>query len=224
MPRLACPSCRWMTTSGTPSCAAGAVQIALLKRESFADSQSGPPEQHDQRAETMPLGAVADRTHHGDDLLDRRRVGRVLLALVTRRAASVIARHCRRRAAVPGGVQEREFHESSLGGWFDMRCYSNPAAQPPLLVRGVRQPAADGKREADRCHCHRPRWSGSRAAGPDLGRQDHARPSRDGRSPRSDDGDRRGAGSRPAGHASRPVAVLPAWRRAQPLAVGSRKL
>ena len=62
--------------------AAGTVQIALLKCERLADSQSGPPEQHDQRPEAMPLGAVADRAHHGDDLLHRRRVGRILLALL----------------------------------------------------------------------------------------------------------------------------------------------
>jgi hypothetical protein len=32
----------------------------------------------------MPLGAIADGPHHRDDLLDRRRVARILLALVAR--------------------------------------------------------------------------------------------------------------------------------------------
>lgn len=41
--------------------AARAVQITLLKRESFANSQARPPEQHDQRTEAMPLGADSGR-------------------------------------------------------------------------------------------------------------------------------------------------------------------
>jgi hypothetical protein len=62
----------------------------------------------------VTVGTVADRSHDGDDLLNRRRIGRVLLALVARRAASVIARQRRRRAAMPSGVQQHGFHESSL--------------------------------------------------------------------------------------------------------------
>jgi hypothetical protein len=96
--------------------AAGAVQIALLMRESFADPQACSPEQHDERAEAVAVWAITDASHDRDDLFNRRRVGRVLLALVARRAASVIARHGRRGAAVAGGVQEHGFHESSLGG------------------------------------------------------------------------------------------------------------
>jgi hypothetical protein len=37
--------------------AARSVQIALLERQRFADSQSGAPEQNDERAETVALGA-----------------------------------------------------------------------------------------------------------------------------------------------------------------------
>jgi hypothetical protein len=44
----------------------------------------------------LPVGAISDGTHHGDDLLDDRRVGRVVLAFVSRRSAVVIARHRRR--------------------------------------------------------------------------------------------------------------------------------
>src|SRR5690348_11652589 len=72
--------------------ASGAVQVALPEQERFADSQPGAPEQHDQRPEPMAVGAVTDATHHCHDLFDRRRIGRVLLALVPWRAASVIAR------------------------------------------------------------------------------------------------------------------------------------
>jgi hypothetical protein len=77
-------------------CAAAAVQVALLEVERFADPQPGAPEQDDQGAEALPVGAISDGTHHGDDLLDDRRVGRVVLAFVSRRSAVVIARHRRR--------------------------------------------------------------------------------------------------------------------------------
>jgi hypothetical protein len=95
---------------------AGTVEITLLEGECLADPQACSPEQHDQCAQPLPVRMVADRSHHGDDLLDRRRIGRVLLALVARWSASVIARHGRRRAAVPSGVQQHGLHESSLGG------------------------------------------------------------------------------------------------------------
>lgn len=76
--------------------AAGSVQIALLECEGFADSQSGASEQNDQRAEPVAVGAIADCAHACDDLFNRRWVGRVLLALVARRTASVVAGHGRR--------------------------------------------------------------------------------------------------------------------------------
>jgi len=78
--------------------AAAAIKIALLERERFTDPQPGAPEQDDQRAKPVSLGAVADRAHDGDDLLNGWWIGRVLLAIVARRAASVIARQrCRGR-------------------------------------------------------------------------------------------------------------------------------
>jgi hypothetical protein len=62
--------------------AAGAVEVALLERERFADPHSGTPKQHNQRSESVAVGAVTNRAHHSDDLFDRRRIGRLLLALV----------------------------------------------------------------------------------------------------------------------------------------------
>jgi len=62
-----------------------------LERERFADPQSGTPQQHNERSESMIVAAVTDRAHHGGDLLDRRRVGRVLLALVTGWTTLVVA-------------------------------------------------------------------------------------------------------------------------------------
>jgi hypothetical protein len=98
------------------NCAAGSVEVALLKRERFADPQSGAPEQDDQHAEPVTVGAVTDCAHDRDDLLDRWRVGGIVLALISRWAATVIARHHRGRAGMTGEVQQHGFHESSLGG------------------------------------------------------------------------------------------------------------
>jgi hypothetical protein len=118
--------------------AAGSVEVAFLESERFADPQAGAPEQHDQRAKPPAVGTVADTSYHRDDLLDRRRVGRVLLALVAWRAAPVIARHRRRRATVTGDIRQHGFHESSLGGnRLTMRCYSNSAAAPLEELRAT---------------------------------------------------------------------------------------
>jgi hypothetical protein len=84
-----------LSTPDTHSTAAG--EVAPFERECFADPQSGTPQQHNQGSESPPVGAVTDRAHHSDDLLDRRRIGRVLLALVSGRTP-VIPRHRRRRA------------------------------------------------------------------------------------------------------------------------------
>src|SRR5437763_3094817 len=63
------------------SCSASASLIRSPARHSRTISATEAP----------TIGAVADRAHHRDDLLNRRWIGRVLLALVTRRAASVVA-------------------------------------------------------------------------------------------------------------------------------------
>jgi len=73
--------------------AAGAVEVALLERERFADPQSRTPQQHNQRSKSVTVGAVTDRAHHSHDLVDRRRIGRVLLAFVPGWTASVVAGH-----------------------------------------------------------------------------------------------------------------------------------
>jgi hypothetical protein len=50
--------------------AAGAIEVALLESKRLADAQAGPPEQHDQPAESVAVGAVTEDPHHRDDLLD----------------------------------------------------------------------------------------------------------------------------------------------------------
>jgi len=62
--------------------AAAAVKIALLKRERFTDPQPRTPQQHDQGTKAVTVGTAADRAHNSDDLLNSRRIGRILLALV----------------------------------------------------------------------------------------------------------------------------------------------
>jgi hypothetical protein len=83
---------------------ASAVKIALLNSERFADPKPCAPQQENQRAEPVAVGTIADSAHDGDDLLNRRRICRILLALVARRAASVITGHRRRGAAMTSSV------------------------------------------------------------------------------------------------------------------------
>jgi hypothetical protein len=65
--------------------AVSAVKIALLKSERFADPKPRAPQQDNQGAEPVAVGTIADGAHDSDDLLDGRRIGRILLALVARR-------------------------------------------------------------------------------------------------------------------------------------------
>jgi hypothetical protein len=107
--------------------AAHAVEVGLLKRKGFADSEPRAPKQHDQRAQPSAIRAISDGAHHRDDLLDRRRIRRVSLALVARPAPAVVARHRRRRTTMAGDIQQNSIHESSLVvGWLDKR----PAVLP----------------------------------------------------------------------------------------------
>jgi hypothetical protein len=59
-------------------------EVALLQSERLADSEPGPPEQDDQRAQPLTLRATSDDAHDRDDLLDRWRVCWVALALGAR--------------------------------------------------------------------------------------------------------------------------------------------
>jgi hypothetical protein len=91
------PDLSALTALSTPDqhSSAGAVEVALLEREHFADPQSGPPQQRNQGTKSVTLSALTDRAHYRDDLFDRRRIRRVLLALVSGWTAAVIAGHGR---------------------------------------------------------------------------------------------------------------------------------
>src|SRR6516164_4175221 len=62
----------------------------------------------------MAVAVMAGLAHDRDDLIDRRRVGGVALALVTRRDPCAEARHGRRRAATSGSVKQRLNRHGSL--------------------------------------------------------------------------------------------------------------
>lgn len=91
LPRGVCLPCR----ATNKDRAARTVKVAFLKHERFIDPQAGTPEQDDQGAEAVAVGAITNGSHDGDDLLDCWQVSRVLLALVRWWAASVVAGHGR---------------------------------------------------------------------------------------------------------------------------------
>ena len=78
-----------------------AVEVALGQRERFADPQTGTPEHDNHAAQAHAIWVNACGAHHGDDLLDGRRVGRVAQTLVARRSVLMKAGQRRRRAACP---------------------------------------------------------------------------------------------------------------------------
>src|SRR5690348_11191713 len=80
------------------------IEVALGEREGFVDPHPRALEQDDQRSGPQSGRSAAGETHDWDDLLDRRRVGRVGAALVTWRAAAMKARHGRRRPAATSGI------------------------------------------------------------------------------------------------------------------------
>ena len=64
---------------------AAAIEIRLAERERLVDPEPGSPKHDDQRAQPPTINAVPRRSHDGDDLFDRRRVGGITDALVARR-------------------------------------------------------------------------------------------------------------------------------------------
>jgi hypothetical protein len=82
------------------------VEIGLRQSEGFADAQAGTPEQDDERSGAESMLPMASAAHHGDDLLDRRWVGRIPQALVARRTSTVVTGHRCRRTATAGSVDE----------------------------------------------------------------------------------------------------------------------
>jgi hypothetical protein len=72
------------------------IEVAFGERERLMDPQASAPQDGDQAARPATVDAVAGTAHYRDDLLDRRRVGRIAHPLVARRAASMEGRQRRR--------------------------------------------------------------------------------------------------------------------------------
>jgi len=85
---------------------ADGIKVALSERQSLVDPQSCAPEQDDESTGTQSRCSVAGASHHRDDLFDGGRIGRVVAALVARRAAIVKAGHGRRRPAATSGIEK----------------------------------------------------------------------------------------------------------------------
>jgi hypothetical protein len=79
------------------------------------DPQSGAPQDDDQPAQPATVDTIAGAAHHGDDLLDRRRVGRIAHPLVARRTAGMKGRQRRGRATAAGGIEQQLGHDPSSG-------------------------------------------------------------------------------------------------------------
>ena len=69
--------------------AAARIQVGLGERERLADAQAGSPEDDDPATQPTTVDTVAGAAHHRNDLLDRRRVGRVAHPLIARRTAGM---------------------------------------------------------------------------------------------------------------------------------------
>src|SRR3954452_392232 len=94
--------------------AAPRIEVRLPEREGLMDPQTRAPQHHDQRAQPRRMKPAAGVSHDGDDLRHGGWVGRVALALVAGRAASVQARHGGRRPRAAGRIVEHFGHDASL--------------------------------------------------------------------------------------------------------------
>jgi len=81
------------------------VEIMRAERERLLDAQPSAPQDNDHRPHAPAVTVIGSVTHHRHDLVHRGRVGRVSESLVAWRAAGVIARQRRRRAAASRRVE-----------------------------------------------------------------------------------------------------------------------
>jgi hypothetical protein len=81
------------------------IEVVLGERQCFVDAQSAAPEHDDHGAQPPAVAVIGGVAHDRDDLLHRRRVGRVALPLVARRAPRVVAGHGGRRTTPAGGIE-----------------------------------------------------------------------------------------------------------------------
>src|SRR3954452_24531065 len=85
--------------------AAPRIELRLAEGEGLMDPQARAQQHDDQRAQPGGVDPGAGVSHDGDDLRHGGWVGRVALALVAGRAASVEARHGGRRPRAAGRIE-----------------------------------------------------------------------------------------------------------------------
>lgn len=73
--------------------AAALIEIGFGEIERFSDAKARAPEHGDRAAHPVALRARAGLAHDRNNLLNARRISRVVQALVARRTTSVIAGH-----------------------------------------------------------------------------------------------------------------------------------
>jgi hypothetical protein len=94
--------------------AAARLEVELGQIERLLDAQPGAPEHHDQAAGAVAVESVAAATHHLNDLLGPRRVGRIPATLTARPSPSEIAGHGGRGSAATERIQRRRSrHDNS---------------------------------------------------------------------------------------------------------------
>lgn len=92
------------------------IEVTLAERERLLDAKPATPKDDDHGAQPSAVAIGPNLAHHGDDLLDARRVGRVAHPLVAGRSSGVVAGHRRRRTAPPGGVENSGYGHGTLLG------------------------------------------------------------------------------------------------------------
>ena len=123
----------------TSSEAAVRVKVGLVQRERLADPQPRAPQHHDDAAQSHTLGIVAGGAHDSDDLLDRRRIGRVPQPLVRGRDPLVEAGRGRGRSRPASAIQQRRgFHDVLLWTAIDDRAIVPP---PRATTAGIAREA-----------------------------------------------------------------------------------
>jgi hypothetical protein len=95
---------------------AGALEVGLCKRERLTDPQAGTPKHDDKCTQPNAMRALADLTHHLNDLLDPRRISWVSVTAITRWPSGVIARQGCGGAAATGTIEQNVCgHDTSFG-------------------------------------------------------------------------------------------------------------
>ena len=114
--------------------AAALVQIGLGQRQRLLNPQPGAPQHDDQRVETMAVASMRSLAHDRHDLIGRRRVGEVALALVARGYPDAAPWRGRRRTAPAGGrpaaAEQMTWLPPLRAGTFTRQLYRPAPSQP----------------------------------------------------------------------------------------------